>query len=199
MKKSGVYVRQPKFQVADKSQPPVLFPLLDPLFNSSIGELIIHWSLMEQNLNLLVWALLQANHTSEGGWRYRPFEKRYELLRQEWEKFAEGYSVLPTFLNEVNAKIRSCKILRDSIAHKEMILGLMEDGDHSVQFYNETRAKQKSKRYYLKDFTAAVEAAREAAGWLYWLTDPTSAWPLPSEDTQRLRSLPSVDHLRSPT
>jgi hypothetical protein len=199
MKKPAMYFQSPMFQVPDKSAPPILSPTIHAQFYPAIGELIVQWALMEQNLNILVWALLTFNRTEEPGWKECGFDKRHDLLKAQWAKFSSGFSDLSKFLDSPNKSVRVGKVLRDSIAHKEMVLGFRTDGNHSVQFYNKTRTKQKSKPYHLSDFQEAISATNRAAGFFFRITDPSSAWPLPQPDIHRLRSLPNTDHLRLPT
>ena len=199
MKKPAIWVQAPMIQRADKSQPPQLPPTLDDRFYHAIGKLIAQWAVMELQLNALVWALLEFNKTQEPGWKRRPFEKRYELLQFEWVKFSNGHPALSKFLDAAYKDVRTGKVLRDSISHKEIVLGMNRDGNHLIRFYNKTRVKQKSKPYYVADFISATQAAARAAGYFYWVTDPDSEWPLPSPDKQLLHSLPNTDHLRLPT
>lgn len=186
-------------QKSDLSEPPTLFPSIPPTFNDAIGRLVVSWGLMEQQLNILLWALLKQNGTKEDGWRHRGFDKRYDLFVAEWARFSEHLPNLAKFPDETKARLRRWKTLRDAISHKEMILGMMMDGNHFIQFYNQSRAKQKTKPYYTSDFTTAANDASAAAGWLYWVCQPNAVWPLPLPDTLHLRSLPNTDHLRLPT
>ncbi len=186
-------------QVSDKSEPPILLPSLDESLFAPIGKLIANWAVMEQQLNILLWALITHNTTNEPGWQKRPFTKRWELLKAEWATLAASSATLGKFIDPAHAAIRKAKVLRHSISHKDMIFGAHETRGQFIRFFNETRTKQKSKPYFVSDFIEASVAAREAAGWLAWPTDPNSAWPLPSRETQILRSLPNTDHLRIPT
>lgn len=199
MSKPGLWIQSPMTQVPDLSQPPHLFPTIPATFNHAIGDLIVHWGLMEQQMNILLWALLKHNGTREDGWRTRGFDKRYDLFTAEWSSLSRGYPTLAKFPDETKSKIRTWKTLRDAVSHKEMVLGLEMDGNHFVQFYNKSRAKQKTKPYRASDFTKAAEAAASAAGWFFWICQSGAVWPLPSPDTQILRSLPNTDHLRLPT
>ncbi len=201
MKKKGpgAWVQAPMMQRADKAAPPILMPPLDKSFFLLIGNLVAQWAVMEQHLNILLRALLTKNKTSVPNWHKRTFEKRFELLRAEWVKFSGDSKTLASFLNPTYQKIRAAKILRDGIAHKEIVFGIGTDGNHCIQFYNYSRAKQKSKKYYTVDFREAIRCALEASGELYWITDAGSVWPLPSQDTQTLRSLPDMDRYRFPT
>ena len=186
-------------QIGDRSEPPRLSPSVPDTFESAIGRLIVFWGMMEQQFNILLWAVLKRNMTHEEGWKHLSFDKRYDLFQSEWVKLAKGHPALAGFPKETCQKIRTWKVLRDSISHKEIIGGLMLDGNHSIQFYNKTRTKQHSKPYYIADFDNAAMAASDAAGWFYWICQANAIWPLPSPDTLLLRSLPNTDHLRIPT
>jgi hypothetical protein len=198
-KKPLAWLQAPMLQVSDKSEPPHLLTAFEGPFQEAIGKLIIDWAMMELQMNILIWALLKANGTNEPNWRVRPFEKRYALLQNEWTKFSDGFEKLPDFLKSAYADVRTAKVLRDSISHKEIVFGVAEKGERLIQFYNKTRAKQKSRSYSVSDFRDASSAALRAAGSFYWVAESDSNWPLPSPDKQRLRSLPSTDHLRIPT
>ena len=199
MAKPGFFIASSMIQSADLSAPPTISASVPTSFLDAIGLLIVNWGLMEQQLNILLWALLKHNGTKEEGWRHRGFDKRYDLFASEWAKFSKGFPALERFPDETKARMRRWKSLRDAISHKEMILGMMMDGNHFIQFYNESRAKQKTKPYHASDFRAAADDASSSAGWLYWVCQLNAAWPLPSPDTQRLRSLPNTDRLRLPT
>jgi|GEM_PF-4983014 len=183
----------------DLSEPPILFPSIPPNFYQAVGNLIVHWGLMEQQLNILVWALLKANGTTENDWRGRSFDRRYDLFKSEWERFSDGLPTLQSFNSDIHTKIRTWKVLRDAVSHKEMEMGISTDGNHVIQFYHKTRAKQKSRSYSAADFDRAANDISSAAGWLRWVCQPNAVWPLPPADMQRLRGLPNTDHLRTPT
>lgn len=199
MQKPDILVQRPMIQRTDKSEPRHLPPPLNDQFYHAIGKLIATWAGMELEMNILIWALLEANQTKEPNWKGRPFEKRRALLKQEWAIFSKGLPDLSAFLDQPFKDTQEGKTLRDSISHKEFIVGLSRDGNHQIRFYNKTRVKQKSKPYFAADFQRATEAAGRAAGYFYWVTDPESQWPLPSPDISRLRSLPNTDHLKIPT
>ena len=154
---------------------------------------------MELQMNILISALLASRDEHGRGWRVAPFETRLGILHEEWEKFSRGAPALSKFLQPTYGDVRKAKTLRDAIAHKEFLFRVEVGGDHSIQFYNKTRTKQKTKPYYVADFIEATEAAARAASIFFWVTEPDSKWPLPDKEADRLRALPSTEHLKIPT
>lgn len=199
MKKADVFVQAPRVQVADKSSPPILFPTVPSTFFHAIGALVTQWAVMEQEMNILIRALHSANKTDLPGLTNAPFEKKFDTFRQQWALFTKDIPDLESFASNTIASIQKGRVLRNDISHREMVLGMRMDGNHFVQFYNTIRYKQKSKPYYVTDFLDAAKHAEKAAGWMVWVTESDSVWPLSESAANRLRQLPNMDLHRLPT
>ncbi|MCP4407014.1 MAG: hypothetical protein GY807_04505 [Gammaproteobacteria bacterium] len=193
-RRPGVWIAGGGMQLADKSSPPQLANPIHQSFFPKIGELIVVWSLMERKLNLLLKSLLELNGAADPKLNALGFDRKLKLCLAEWEKFSTGSDDLRKFLIPAIKDIRHAKVLRDSIAHKDLDFGLHPKGDHCIRFHNNTRAKQMSKYFYVEDFSSAIQSAQSAAGYLAWICDRESAWPLAEADAERLRTLPNTGH-----
>lgn len=177
-------------------QPPTVMAVPDDL-HQIIGRIITQWALLEQEVDLLIMALLQANNISEPGWEKRQFIKRWRLLQQEWKTFIGENKELSIEMDEIGKEMRACKLIRDWIAHKRMFAGIYNDRPF-MRFQNENTAFPWTKKYYNEDFIQASLHVSSAVGRIFRLTKLEYSPFFSSQSISLLRRLPNVDHLRFP-
>ena len=180
----------------DPRQPPEIMMVPDE-FYPLLGRIIINWSIMEQEMEVLTAALMAANATSNPGWRRLQFKKRWEFLQEQWALFAAGEQELLTEMTEISSEVAKGKFIRNNVAHKRIAPG-MDDKGAFLRFQNENTAFPWTKRFYQHDLAVALFATTSAAGRLFRLTNLDFAQFLSSSSISLLQRLPDMGHLRLP-
>lgn len=179
------------------SQPPELMAYDDSTF-PMIGKVISKWSLLEQELHLLIHALLKKRSHQIPGWHKRGFNQRWTVLEEEWRFFAGASDELMTEWAIIDRQMRKTKLVRDGIAHSRIRLGINNAGQW-VRFQNENRNFPWSKRYYANDLAETARVISDTTGRLFRFTVPRHASHFSSQSRSLLQQLPDMDSLRFPS
>lgn len=177
-------------------QPPSL-AIYDDDLHPVIGRIITQWAMMEQEAQMLTTALLSYHSKTVAGWERRSFDKRWDLLTDEWSAFAAGHPELLTEFKEITADMRAGKIVRDGLAHKRIRAEITKRGK-CIRFSHDAVAFPWSRQYYLADIQSALGRTSSALGRLYRLMDIELAPHFSSQSRSLLRQLPDMDPVRFP-
>ncbi|WP_284315790.1 hypothetical protein [Labrys miyagiensis] len=184
------------YNSTDPNQPPQLMTVPDE-FYAILGRIIINWSIMEQEMEVLVASLMAANGTSNPRWIKLSFTQRWPFLQSEWARFASSDKALMDEMSGIKADVMTAKFLRDCIAHKRISPGIDDKGNF-LRFQNENKNFPWTKRFYEADLSVACLAAIKASGRLYRLTNLDHAQFFSPQTISLLQRLPDMSHLRFP-
>jgi hypothetical protein len=181
----------------DPRQPPELMPGFDDNFSPVVGRIVGHWSMLEQETDVLVWALLRNAEKNQAGWKRWGFSQRWKLLQTEWQSFAAEHDELIGEMAGIAKSVSICKVVRDHIAHTRVTYS-MNDRGAFVRFQTGNRSFPWSKRYHLPDLDAVSLRLSNAVGQLFRLTNLQFSQFFKPESLALLSTLPDTQKTRYP-
>ena len=181
----------------EPESPPQVISSFGDNFTPVVGKIIGQWSILEQELDLLISALLQARQAPAQGWQRGTFTKRFTLLQKEWKTFIAGSPGLSKEMADIVLEIERAKVVRDGICHKRILFGLGQSGPW-IRFQNENSRVLWSQKYLQADFQTALLRIISACGKIFRLMHLEFAKHFSEADILLLKGLPETDSSRFP-
>jgi hypothetical protein len=179
-------------------QPPEIMPgSLENNFAPIIGKIIGQWAVLEQEMEVLITALLKFRNGTLVGWQTCEFNRRWTLLQNEWILFIGSDQQLAHEMSEANKEMSIAKVVRDSFSHKRLILGIDEQGPW-IRFQNKNSSFPWTKKHRHGDFQQIHRKIVLASGRLFRFTMLKYAQHFSSPSKLLLQRLPNMDYLRFP-
>ncbi|MHB9879060.1 hypothetical protein ACSMXM_05300 [Pacificimonas sp. ICDLI1SI03] len=187
-----------KGATSTSTEPPFIFSPASEALATALGLITLEWAHFEQVHDGLISALVDFNGSHIPRWERRAFNKRQELLKNEWLSFCAGHDGLKPEIKNINQDIAPAKYFRDCLSHKQLVVIHSEKGN-CVKFRNLSGVRPYTKSYSFDDFEKFRACLAKNKGRISRLYDGEYQLPFACDDISHVRQLVGKGNRYPPT